>query len=132
MIYAPINGSQNNPKAKLYKRFTTNQTATVDDDVVIYQNNNYVYHSSFAWVEATGTNEEDYQPIQGLITHTESLTIKMNAPYFRRLGDLKIPEHGDIVRLGGKLWIIEDGVQKERHKTLKDLATYYLPLKSLL
>lgn len=132
MIYAPINGSQINSKAKLYKRFTTDGSADVSGDSVVYQNNNYVYHASFAWVEATGCNEEDYQPLQGLITHTESITIKMNAPYFRRLGDLKIPEHGDIVRLHGKLWIIEDGVQKERHKTLKDLATYYLPLKSLL
>lgn len=147
-MYAPINGSQNNPRAKLYKHFTssnpqfTGETIKIElegeevivnrDDVVTYQKNTYVCHHTFPWVEATGCGEEDYQPIKGLITHTASMTIKMNAPYFKRLNDVKIPDHGDLVKLHDELWIIEDGIQRERHKTLKNLATYYLPLKRLM
>lgn len=165
-MYAPINGSQNNPKAKLYKLFISDKEQAkekveishknTDDnsktsanafelelfgsedeekektDIVNYQKNTYVCYHTFSWVEATGYGEEEYQPIKGLITHTASMTIKMNAPYFRRLGDARIPDHGDIVKLHGELWIIEDGIQRERLKSLKNLATYYLPLKRLM
>lgn len=131
-MYAPINGSQINPKAKLYKKYTVDQETLINANVITYQLNNYVCRSTFAWVESTGYNEEDYQPIRGLVTRTASMTIKMSAPYFKRLGNFKIPDIGDIVQLNGEYWMVEDGIQKERHKTLKDLATYYLPLTRLM
>lgn len=141
-MHAPIQGSQLNPPAKLFKRFTFKQEHEIDydgkglvvnsQDTITFENNRYVCHYSFAWVEATDLQESEIQPIRGLIVETANMTIKMNAPYIQRRGDVTKPETGDIVQIGSDFWVIQDGVQRTRHKTLRNLATVYLPLRQLI
>ena len=147
-MHAPIQGSQINPPAKLYKRFTYGLNTNLGDDEhitdvdgvitiqdenkIAYENNNYVCHFSFAWVEATDLQDSELQPLRGLIIESSNMTIKMNAPYIQKRGDVQKPENGDIVQIGDTYWIIQDGVQRYRHKTLRNLATVYLPLKQLM
>lgn len=144
-MHAPIQGSQLNPPAKLFKRFTFEKEVSlftsssnsqnvlkVDDSKIQYQQNNYVCYYEFAWVEATDMQDSETQPIKGLLIESSNMTIKTNTPYIQKRGDVKKPENGDIVKIGDTYWEIQDGVQRTRHKTLRNLATVYLPLKQLM
>ena len=145
-MHAPIQGSQLNPPAKLYKRFTfevkTGTTAGYEynegsitinsEDSITFENNRYVCHFSFAWVESTDIQESEMQPLRGLIVESSNMTIKMNAPYLQKKGDVQKPENGDIIQIGDTFWVVQDGVQRFRHKMMRNLATVYLPLKQLM
>jgi hypothetical protein len=132
MWHCPISGSQINPPAKLYKQFTPTETLTLDGKEIEYENNYYRAHASIAWVDATEVGQAEEQPIEGFNVHTEYLTIKYNGTFRPKLNDLKEPSHGDILVIDGEPWIIEDGIQRVRNKSLVNFATVYLPLRKLL
>jgi hypothetical protein len=141
MWHCPISGSQINGPAKLFKQFTPTETLTLDRPIsaggwfereIRQENNYYRACASIAWVDATERGQSDEQPISGLTAHTGYMTIKYNGTYQPQLNDPKEPEHGDILEIDGERWIIEDGVQRVRNKSLINFAVVYLPLRKLL
>jgi len=132
MWHAPISGSQINPPAKLYKQFTPTETLTLNGKDIVYENNYYRSFCSFAWVDATDRQQTDEQPISGLVAHADYMTVKLNGTFKPKQGDLREPTHGDLVMIDGELWIIEDGIQRIRHKSLINFAAVYLPLRKTL
>lgn len=148
-IHAPIYGSQFNPPAKLYKRLTNDIPVRIDadkivqiefngrsvkvanDGIITVQNNRYVFVDTFRWALAMDRQEEEYQPINGLLVQNGHMTIKFNSAYQTKANDLREPRVGDILSIGGELWIIESPIQRIRHRSLRNLATVILPLSSV-
>lgn len=135
------------PRAKLYKRFTSDMELKADGNGVIQikfngriievadggiltvQNNRYVCVGKFRWIENTQKEDTDEQPLNGLIVGNSYITIKTNS--------LKKFDKGDIVQLPkgtplAGLWIIDDGKSTDYIFTPKQVQTYqYLPLSSM-
>ena len=62
-----------NEKAKLYKRFTGDITIDIrKNETITVQGNRYVYIGKFRWIAATDKTENEYQPIDGLLTPNRS------------------------------------------------------------
>ena len=133
MFHAPINGSQINTPAKLYKRFTTSENITLDGTVIAYENNYYRFLGcAFAWVDADDMQTGEEQPIRGVLAHSDRMTIKFYGRWKSKPSAGDEPEAGDILFIGGERWIIEDGVQRARKKSLVDFAVVFLPIRKLL
>lgn len=132
MWHTPINGSQINRPAKLYKRFTPTETMTLNGTEIVYENNYYRSYASIPYVEATDMQQGDEQPLNGLITGADYMTVKYNGTYKPKCGDLREPDHGDILSIDNELWIVEDGIQRIRHKSMINFATVYLPIRRVI
>lgn len=144
MMHAPIYGSQINPPAKLFKRFTYDQTLKVPMGVksdselttdMVLELNAYKTFHSFMYVEASDYTEGTHQPLNGLLVPKGDLSIKFNGACFKRKiepCDPNYPETGDLVLMRGELWQISEGIIKSRFKSYADLAVFTLPLKKLL
>lgn len=132
MIYAPILGSQANPRAKLYKRFTAELDVAIEPSKVItIEDNRYATFSSIAWTEADDMVEGDEQPLDGLPVESARMTIKFHGRYIPRKGAKDEPEVGDVLQIGDDFWIVEAGCQRTRKKSLVNFATVFLPLRKL-
>ena len=132
MWHTPINGSQINIPAKLYKRFTPTETVTLDGTEIVYENNYYRSYASIPYIEATDKQQGDEQPLSGLVTGADYMTIKYNGTYKPRRGDLREPDHGDLLVIDKEMWVIEDTIQRVRVKSLVNFAVVYLPLRRLM
>lgn len=138
MIYAPILGSQANPRAKLYKRLSGEVEITVQPttdaaiaNVITIEDNRYATFSSIAWTEADDMVEGDEQPLDGLPVESARMTIKFHGRYMPRKGAKDEPEVGDVLQIGDDFWIVEAGCQRTRKKSLVNFATVFLPLRKL-
>lgn len=132
MWHTPVNGSQINIPAKLYKRFTPTETVTLDGTEIEYENNYYRSYASIPYIEATDKQQGDEQPLSGLVTGADYMTIKYNGTYKPRRGDLREPDHGDLLVIDKEMWVIEDTIQRVRVKSLVNFAIVYLPLRRLM
>lgn len=118
------------PRAKLYKRYTGNQTVKVKgDDIITVQNNRYVLSGRLKWVEETPKESNDEEPIKGLLVENEYLTIKTNSLLEFAVGDvIELPKCSPFAGL----WIIQSGKAIDCVYTPKPLQTFqHLPLSSL-
>lgn len=132
MWNAPIYGSQINPRAKLYKRFTAALDVTVSPtDTITIEDNRYACYYRFAWVEVDDMQQSDEQPLDGLPVNTERMTIKFHGRWKPERGAKDEPEIGDVLDIDGEYWIIEAGVQRVRKKSLINFATVFLPIRKL-
>lgn len=127
----PIYGSQTNPPAKLYKRFTPTENFIIDNTVLVYQKNYYRTRYSFAWTEANDLQGGTEQPLGGLLVDSSYMTIKLYGKWKPIKGDPTEPELGDIVAINGESWIVED-IQRVRKKSMQNLAVVYLSIRKLL
>ena len=131
-MHAPIYGSQINLPAKLFKRFMPTESVTIGSQDIIYENQYYRSYCALRYVESTERQEGEEQPINGLVTRSGYMTIKYNGKYRFASGSLYEAEVGDLLLINKELWIVEDGVQRIRYKSLANLATVYLPLRKIL
>lgn len=134
------------PRAKLYKRYTGNQSVKVkggngtpialdgktvadDHDIITVQNNRYVLSGRLKWVEETPKESNDEEPIKGLLVENEYLTIQTNSLLEFAVGDvIELPKGSPFAGL----WIVESGKAIDHVYTPKPLQTYqHLPLSSL-
>ena len=115
-----------NEKAKLYKRFTGDITIDIrKNETITVQGNRYVYIGKFRWIAATDKTENEYQPIDGLLTPNGYVTIKTNT--------LKKFENGDIIVLDNELWTIDGDTRIDFVYTPKKVQTYqYLQLRKVI
>ncbi len=115
-----------NEKAKLYKRFTGDITIDIrKNETITVQGNRYVYIGKFRWIAATDKTENEYQPIDGLLTPNGYVTIKTNT--------LKKFENGDIIVLDNELWTIDGDIRIDFVYTPKKVQTYqYLQLRKVI
>ena len=89
------------------------------------QGNRYVYIGKFRWIAATDKTENEYQPIDGLLTPNGYVTIKTNT--------LKKFENGDIIVLDNELWTIDGDIRIDFVYTPKKVQTYqYLQLRKVI
>ncbi len=114
------------PKAKLYKRYTADMPVELKDgESVTVQGNRYVCVCKIRWVEATERTENEYQPMDGLLTPNGYLTIRTNS--------LHKFEKGDLVVIEGKLWQVDGDVRIGYIYTPKKVQTnQYLELRKVL
>ena len=98
-----------NERAKLYKRLTNDMPIEIrNGEKITVQDNRYVYIGKFRWIDATQKNENEYQPVDGLI------------------------ENGDMVVLDGELWTVDGETQIDYTYTPKKVQTYqYLEIKKV-
>lgn len=112
-----------NPKAKLFKRYTYETPVELENaDSITIEDNKYVCHKKFKWVDTETEESGDEQPIDGLIVSNSYRTIRTNSRYNF--------EKGDIVMLpDGSRWIISDDVPIGYIYSPKKVQTYqYLSL----
>lgn len=138
--------SSPHPRAKLYKRYTGNQTVKVEGDnnapialdgktvvddqnTITVQDNRYVLSGRLKWVEETPKESNDEEPIKGLLVENEYLTIKTNSLLEFAVGDvIELPEGSPFA---GR-WIVQSGKAIDYVYTPKPLQTFqHLPLSSL-
>ena len=149
-MHAPINGSTINLPAKLYKRFMVNDglnmtpkdiepllcnskpTSVSDIGVIQFEKNYYVYVRSFRYIESTDEQEGEFAPIEGLKARTAYKTIKYNGKYKVDPSCIDEPREGDILKLDGELWVIDEGIQRVRLKSMRNFATVFLPIQRVL
>jgi hypothetical protein len=133
MRNAPIYGSQINTPAKLYKRFTGKLPVELKDgEVITTEDNRYVCYFRFAWVDADDMQSTEQPGSGGAILHTYDLSIKFYGRWKPKEGSVDEPEAGDILQIDNEFWIIEEGVQRARKKSLVNFATVFLPLRKLI
>lgn len=154
MIHAPIYGSIINQPAKLYKRFTTEETITLEKKTkstehqqsrmipppetfepvkgrISYENNYYHTHCNIRYVETSEKTEGQSQIIDGLVSKSFDMTIKFNGQYKPIAGSPYEPEIGDLLAIDNELWIIEEGILRKRNASLINFAVIYLPLRKV-
>lgn len=114
-----------NERAKLYKRLTNDMPIEIrNGEKITVQDNRYVYIGKFRWIDATQKNENEYQPVDGLIVPNGYATIKTNS--------LMKFENGDMVVLDGELWTVDGETQIDYTYTPKKVQTYqYLEIKKV-
>lgn len=155
-MHAPIHGSIINPRARLYKRITVATELSIPSasgaglaadkpadgnaplkvtvkDIIRCENNYYRYAGfSFPFVEASDREDEEYSPLTGLQLPGGSMTIKFNGRYRPDPSDPCDPQEGDVLDIGGELWMIEGAVQRARIKSLRGRAVVYLTLRKAI
>lgn len=134
MWNCPINGSQVNSPAKLYKRFTgeVKVTAEKSAEVITIEDNRYASYYSFAYIEADDMTQADEQPLDGLPVNSARMTVKFHGRWKPVPRGKDEPEEGDVLEINGEYWIIEAGIQRVRKKSLVDFATVFLPIRRLM
>ena len=151
-MHAPINGSTINSPAKLYKRFTVEDRVNMtpdkiapakiapvfevkkmpDTDVIRFENIYYAYVRSFRYIESTDEQEGEFSPIEGLKAHTAYKTVKYTGKYKVAPDSTDEPQEGDLLKLDEEVWMIDEDIQRVRIKSMRNLATVFLPLKRVL
>lgn len=121
--------SSPHPRAKLYKRYTGNQSVNVQGETITVQSNRYVLSGRFKWVEETPKENNDEEPIRGLLVENEYLTIKTTSLLEFAVGDIiELPKSSPFA---GR-WIVQSGKAIDHVCTPKPLQTFqHLPLSSL-
>lgn len=120
---------------KLYKRYTSDQTARIKDgETVTYEKNTYRdigEDVQFKLASAAATSSE--QPLSGSVTEVSYLTVKTTDAYFdnARGQYACIVSPGDLVKVFGRLWICETVKTTSRFTPAKQ-DFYYCDLKSIL
>lgn len=117
-------------KARLFKRYTGEIPVELkDSETITVEDNRYVFSGKLTWIEATSKEENDEQPIGGLLVPNTYVTIRTNSLKAFAVGDIiELPKSS---RLGG-LWVIQDGMTTDYTYTPKQVQTYQnLPLSSL-
>lgn len=117
-------------KARLFKRYTGEIPVELkDSETMTVEDNRYVFSGKLKWVETTSKEENDEQPIEGLIVPNTYVTIRTNSLKAFAVGDIiELPKSSPL----GGLWVIQDGMTTDYAYTPKQVQTYqYLPLSSL-
>ena len=88
-----------------------------------------MFSGKLKWVETTSKEENDEQPIEGLLVPNTYVTIRTNSLKAFAVGDIiELPKSSPL----GGLWVIQDGMTTDYTYTPKQVQTYqYLPLSSL-
>lgn len=117
-------------KARLFKRCTGEIPVELkDSETMTVEDNRYVFSGKLKWVETTSKEENDEQPIEGLLVPNTYVTIRTNSLKAFAVGDIiELPKSSPL----GGLWVIQDGMTTDYTYTPKQVQTYqYLPLSSL-
>lgn len=117
-------------KARLFKRYTGEIPVELkDSETMTVEDNRYVFSGKLKWVETTSKEENDEQPIEGLLVPNTYVTIRTNSLKAFAVGDIiELPKSSPL----GGLWVIQDGMTTDYTYTPKQVQTYqYLPLSSL-
>ena len=117
-------------KARLFKRYTGEIPVELkDSETMTVEDNRYVFSGKLKWVETTSKEENDEQPIEGLLVPNTYFTIRTNSLKAFAVGDIiELPKSSPL----GGLWVIQDGMTTDYAYTPKQVQTYqYLPLSSL-
>lgn len=117
-------------KARLFKRYTGEIPVELkDSETITVEDNRYVFSGKLKWVETTSKEENDEQPIEGLLVPNTYVTIRTNSLKAFAVGDIiELPKSSPL----GGLWVIQDGMTTDYAYTPKQVQTYqYLPLSSL-
>lgn len=117
-------------KARLFKRYTGEIPVELKDSkTMTVEDNRYVFSGKLKWVETTSKEENDEQPIEGLLVPNTYVTIRTNSLKAFAVGDIiELPKSSPL----GGLWVIQDGMTTDYTYTPKQVQTYqYLPLSSL-
>ena len=117
-------------KARLFKRYTGEIPVELkDSETMTVEDNRYVFSGKLKWVETTSKEENDEQPIEGLLVPNTYVTIRTNSLKAFAVGDIiELPKSSPL----GGLWVIQDGMTTDYAYTPKQVQTYqYLPLSSL-
>ena len=117
-------------KARLFKRYTGEIPVELkDSETMTVEDNRYVFSGKLKWVETTSKEENDEQPIEGLLVPNTCVTIRTNSLKAFAVGDIiELPKSSPL----GGLWVIQDGMTTDYAYTPKQVQTYqYLPLSSL-
>lgn len=114
------------PKAKLYKRYTADMPVELKDgESITVQGNHYVCVCKIRWIEATEKTENEYQPMDGLLTPNGYLTIQTNS--------LHKFENGDLIVIDSDLWQVDGDTRIGYVYTPKKIQAYqYLELRKVL
>ena len=118
------------PKAKLYRRFTGDVPIKLkDNDIIVIQDNRYVYVDNITWIDTADSNDVDEQPIDGLLVPNTYLTIRTNSLEKFVCGDIiELPQDSPF----GGLWSVQSGATAKHIFTPQPIQTYqYLPLSSM-
>ena len=117
-------------KARLFKRYTGEIPVELkDSETMTVEDNRYVFSGKLKWVETTSKEENDEQPIEGLLVPNTYVTIRTNSLKAFAVGDIiELPKSSPL----GGLWVIQDGMTTDYAYTPKQVQTYqYLPLSSV-
>jgi hypothetical protein len=117
-------------KARLFKRYTGEIPVELkDSETMTVEDNRYVFSGKLKWIETTSKEENDEQPIEGLLVPNTYVTIRTNSLKAFAVGDIiELPKSSPL----GGLWVIQDGMTTDYAYTPKQVQTYqYLPLSSL-
>ena len=117
-------------KARLFKRYTGEIPVELkDSETMTVEDNRYVFSGKLKWVETTSKEENDEQPIEGLLVPNTYVTIRTNSLKAFAVGDIiELPKSSPL----GGIWVIQDGMTTDYAYTPKQVQTYqYLPLSSL-
>lgn len=117
-------------KARLFKRYTGEIPVELkDSETMTVEDNRYVFSGKLKWVETTSKEENNEQPIEGLLVPNTYVTIRTNSLKAFAVGDIiELPKSSPL----GGLWVIQDGMTTDYAYTPKQVQTYqYLPLSSL-
>ncbi len=131
MFHAPIEGSQFNPRAKIFRRFTPTETVSLTDgETILYQNNYYKRIGlNLPYVKASNRTSAVFQPIPGAITPQAFMTIKYHGHSEYNPNE---PQPGDLLQIKAELWMVESGIEKEDLTYIRNMARVYLPLRKVL
>lgn len=113
-------------KAGLYKRYTADMPVVLQDgESITVQGNHYVCIGKIRWIEVTEKNENEYQPLDGLLTPNGYLTIRTNS--------LHKLENGDLIVTDGTMWQVDGDIRIGYIYTPKKVQTFqYLELRKVL
>lgn len=117
-------------RAKHFKRYTGELPVELkDSETITVEDNRYVLNGKLKWAETTSKEENDEQPLDGLLVPNTYVTIRTNSLKTFAVGDIiELPKSSPL----GGLWIIQDGMTTDYTYTPKQVQTYqYLPLSSL-
>lgn len=120
---------------KVYKRFTTLNNVTLENETVInYESNKYVEIGvDIQFRRSAEITEQQEQPIKGLIKPVYYTTLSTTDAYF----DEKLKQYrccvqsGDIVEYKGLRWIVTS-LQSKTRQNPSSQCFFYLDVKSIL
>lgn len=113
-------------KAKVYKRYTADIPVELkDNETITVEGNRYVHVCKITWIEATEKTENEYQPMDGLLTPNGYMTIRTNS--------LHKFENGDLIAIDNELWQVDGDTRINYIYTPKQVQTFqFLELRKVL
>jgi hypothetical protein len=121
---------------KLYKRYTPEpQEAVVEDNetIVKFQKNYYAdIGQDVQFRESTDETGNDEIPNTGLGIGTDYITVKTTDAYWNNLRKTWecIVAHGDLVRVFGRQWIVQNTGSRMVKRTPNPLKVFYIGLRN--